>query len=183
MVPYVLTHLTAGAFGLLVGCLLTAGSRRAVRRREALRWAFERARADAERALRREGATRAALEAALRREGVARDEAEATKALAAALEAEVVAVRWEKEELEDRSRAAQRELDRTTQELTALHSELTAAVRGADAGAASPLPSAEPEEQIRFAAVAAVAADPRARPVPAPARGGGRPSLSLVAES
>lgn len=178
MVPNVLTHLTAGAFGLLVGSLLTAGSRRAVRRREALRWAFERARADAERARRREGATRAELEAALRREGAAREESETTKALAASLEAEVVAVRWEKEELEERSRVAQRELDRTTQEITALHSELTAAVRGADA--AAPAPSAEPEEQIRFATVAA---DPRARPVPAPARGGGRPSLSLVAES
>jgi chromosome segregation ATPase len=177
MVPNVLTHLTAGAFGLLVGCLLTAGSRRAVRRREALRWAFERARADAERARRREGATRAELEAALRRENAARDEAETTKALAASLEAEVVAVRWEKEELEERSRAAQRDLDRTTQEITALHSELTAAVRNADASA--PLPSAEPEEQIRFAAVPL---ETRARPIPAAPRGG-RPALSLVAES
>lgn len=197
MVPNVLTHLTACALGLLLGYSLCAQSRRAVRRRNALRWAFERASAHAERARRRESATRAELAAALLRERAARDDAESTKALAATLEAEVVAMRWERDDLQARSRAAQQDLDRTTQEIAALHSELAAVVRAAtpdDRAAAARLASAaEPEERIRFAAVAAA---PSALPSPATAladtafvdgraqaaRGAGRPALSLVTD-
>lgn len=112
MVWLIASHLVAGASALLLGIRLGHRSRGAVRRRAALRWAFERARSDAERARAQEASLRAELERAVAREGAARDEAEDTRALAASLEAEMVAARWEKEELEQRSRAAREDLER-----------------------------------------------------------------------
>lgn len=131
MVLMVLSHLATGAAALGCGLLLSSTSRRAVRRRAALRWAFETAQGNAERAREREASIRAELRQARAAEQQARDEAEATKALATTLEAEVVAARWEKEELDRRSRAAREEIEKKAQGIASLHAALLDAVHRA----------------------------------------------------
>lgn len=127
MALLVVSHLAAGGLALGLGLLVSGLSPASLRRRSALRWAFQRARAEAERAREREASARAELDAALKREVAARDEAEQSKALAAVLEAEMVAARWEKEELEQRARPDQQALD-NAQAVAALEVALRKAV-------------------------------------------------------
>lgn len=158
----VLSHLMASGLALLSGILVATRSRPAIRRRDAARWAYEAARAEAERARLREARVRAALEGALKREVAALEQAEDTKALAATLEAEMVAARWEKEELEQRSRATQSDLEAKAQNLASIHAALVDAVRRAALedqtwSLQERRPLAEPEELIRFGGAAATA--------------------------
>lgn len=143
MAPLVLSHLVACVVAAVLGAVLATRSRTALRRRDALRWSYEAARAEVSEAQEREAGTRAELEAALQREVAARDEAEDAKALAATLEAEVVAVRWELDERErrgggspqpgdERAREALKELEEKSQGVAVLHAALVDAVRQAN---------------------------------------------------
>lgn len=154
MAPLVLSHLVACAVAAALGAVVATRSRTALRRRDALRWAYEAARAEVAEAQGHVATARAELEAALQREVAARDEAEDAKALAATLEAEVVAVRWELDERErrggapaapvapaapiapiapgdDRAREALKELEEKSQGVAVLHAALVDAVRQA----------------------------------------------------
>jgi chromosome segregation ATPase len=146
MVWLVLSYVVAAGLALGLGIWLGSGTRVASRRRHALRWAFESASSEADRARRQEAEARiqlmaarqaeararAELEVAHAREAAARNEAEDSKALAAMIEAEMVAARWEKEEIEQRARTAHAQLEERARGVAALHAALVDAVRRAE---------------------------------------------------
>ncbi len=134
----VLSYVMAAGLALSLGIWLGSGTRVASRRRSALRWAFESASSEADRARHQEAEARtqlmaarqaeararAELEAARAREAAARNEAEDSRALAAMIEAEMVAARWEKEEIEQRARTVHAQLEERARGVAALHAAL-----------------------------------------------------------
>jgi predicted nucleic acid-binding Zn-ribbon protein len=156
----VLTHVLAGALALLAGARLgnvTQRSRRkalrwaydaaraeaeAAKQREALvrieledLWKREaQVRTELEEARKREAQVQPVqgeLEEARKRESAAQEQAEDARALAAALEAELTAARWERDELYQVAREAQRELEARSEGIATLHTALVDAVRRA----------------------------------------------------
>jgi DNA repair exonuclease SbcCD ATPase subunit len=156
----VLTHVLAGALALLVGARLGAMTQRSRRKamrwaydaaraeaetakqRESLvrieledLWKREaQVRTELEEARRREAQVQPAhaeLEEARKRESAAQEQADDARALAATLEGELTAARWERDELYQVAREAQKELEARSEGIAILHTALVDAVRRA----------------------------------------------------